>query len=149
MKTIYILFCLFIALSMHAQPKNTKVHVNHTAVFVIDMNKTGEFYSKIIGLEPIPEPFHDGQHLWFKTGEHSQLHVIQGSTQKKEYYKNQHTCYTEPDFNTFIEKLRAANWTFEDVSGKKNAITTRPDGIHQIWLQDPDGYWIEINDDTY
>jgi lactoylglutathione lyase len=26
---------------------------------------------------------------------------------------------------------------------------SRIDGVHQIWLQDPDGYWIEINDDQF
>ena len=77
------------------------------------------------------------------------LHVIQGATEKKNYYKNQHTCFTVPDFKGFIEKLKAAHLIFEDVSGNKNSITTRVDGVHQIWLQDPDGYWLEINDDTY
>ena len=77
------------------------------------------------------------------------LHVIQGATAKKEYYKNQHTCFTVRNFKNFIEKLKSANWAYEDVSGNKNAMTTRVDGVHQIWLQDPDGYWLEINDDTY
>ncbi|RYF13836.1 MAG: VOC family protein, partial [Flavobacteriales bacterium] len=25
-------------------------------------------------------------------------------------------------------------------------VTLRPDGIHQLYLQDPDGHWIEVND---
>jgi catechol 2,3-dioxygenase-like lactoylglutathione lyase family enzyme len=25
-------------------------------------------------------------------------------------------------------------------------IQIRPDGVRQIYFQDPDGYWIEIND---
>jgi lactoylglutathione lyase len=54
-----------------------------------------------------------------------------------------------PDFNQFIKKLKELNWSYEDVAGNKNAVTTRIDGVHQIWLQDPDGYWLEINDDTY
>ncbi|MCX6203668.1 MAG: VOC family protein [Bacteroidetes bacterium] len=149
MKNISLLFLLILSLQLNAQQKNTKVHINHTAIFVIDMEKTGNFYSKIIGLDSVAEPFHDGHHIWYKTSDHSMLHVIQGATEKKEYYKNQHTCFTEPEFNLFIEKLKAAHWLFEDVSGNKNAITTRVDGVHQIWLQDPDGYWLEINDDTY
>jgi len=24
--------------------------------------------------------------------------------------------------------------------------TTRVDGVKQVWIQDPDGYWLEIND---
>jgi catechol-2,3-dioxygenase len=25
----------------------------------------------------------------------------------------------------------------------------RPDGVKQIYFQDPEGYWIEINDDKH
>jgi lactoylglutathione lyase len=29
---------------------------------------------------------------------------------------------------------------------KRWTITTRVDGVKQIYFKDPDGYWIEIND---
>ena len=132
-----------------AQNKNIKTHINHTAIFVMDISKAGDFYSHLIGLDTVPEPFHDGKHIWYKTAEHTMLHVIQGATQIKEYYKNQHTCFTVPNFEIFIEKLNQLHWSFEDVAGNKNKITTRVDGVHQIWLQDPDGYWLEINDDNF
>jgi lactoylglutathione lyase len=45
-----------------------------------------------------------------------------------------------------VRILRKNSWTWEDLSGKKNAISSRVDGVKQIWFQDPDGYWIEIND---
>ena len=126
-----------------------KAVLNHTAIYVVDLKKSGDFYHNIIGLDTIPEPFHDNAHIWMKTSPYSSLHIILGADKFKDYYKNQHTCYTVPNFRAFIEKLQQTNWTWEDVSGKKNAITTRVDGVHQIWLQDPDGYWLEINDDTY
>ena len=143
--TAFLLCFLFIA----GNAQKSKVHINHTAVYVIDLKQSANFYSNIIGLDTVPEPFHDGKHIWFSTGQHSMLHVIQGATEKRAYYKNQHTCFTVPDFEIFVSKLQAVNWTWEDVSGKKNTITTRIDGVHQIWLQDPDGYWLEINDDKY
>jgi lactoylglutathione lyase len=139
---------LFIS-AIQANAQQNNVHINHTAIYVIDIQKTSAFYSNIIGLDTVPEPFHDGKHIWYSTGAHSMLHVIQGATEKRAYYKNQHTCFTVPDFEIFLGKLQSANWTWEDVAGKKNAITTRIDGVHQIWLQDPDGYWLEINDDKY
>ncbi len=143
--TAFLLCFLFIG----ASAQKSKVHINHTAVYVIDLKQSADFYSNIIGLDTVPEPFHDGKHIWFSTGQHSMLHVIQGATEKRAHYKNQHTCFTVPDFEIFVSKLQAVNWTWEDVSGNKNAITTRIDGVHQIWLQDPDGYWLEINDDKY
>jgi lactoylglutathione lyase len=149
MKINFLIAILFMNVVVFAQNKNNNVHINHTAIYVMNIPNAGNFYSKIIGLDSIAEPFHDGKHIWYKTGEHTMLHVIQGATEKKEYYKNQHTCFTVPDFNAFVEKLNKINWAFEDVAGNKNKITTRVDGVHQIWLQDPDGYWLEINDDHY
>lgn len=147
-KSIYI--ALMICLStFQTNAQQSKAHINHTAIYVMDIQKTGAFYSNIIGLDTVPEPFHDGKHIWYSTGAHTMLHVIAGATAKKDYYKNQHTCFTVPDFNLFIQKLKQLNWSYEDVAGNKNAITTRVDGVHQIWLQDPDGYWLEINDDKY
>lgn len=143
---IALLICLF---TIQTNAQQSKVHINHTAIYVMDIQKTGAFYSNIIGLDTVPEPFHDGKHIWYSTGAHTMLHVIAGAPSKKEYYKNQHTCFTVPNFNLFIKKLKQLNWAYEDVAGNKNAITTRVDGVHQIWLQDPDGYWLEINDDKY
>jgi len=28
-------------------------------------------------------------------------------------------------------------------------VTVLSDGVSQIYLQDPDGYWIEVNDDKF
>lgn len=149
MKQFILIFSIVLIGATQTTAQQNKVHINHTAIYVMDIQKTGSFYSNMIGLDTVPEPFHDGKHIWYNTGAHSMLHVIQGATTKKEYYKNQHTCFTVSNFNLFIEKMKKANWPWEDVNGNKQAITTRIDGVHQIWLQDPDGYWLEINDDKY
>lgn len=149
MKYLMVLLLMVGSHFSFAQQSKSKSHINHTAIYVIDIAKSGKFYSNMIELDTVPEPFHDGKHIWYKTGEHTMLHVIQGADKIKEYYKNNHTCFTVPSFNTFVQKLKDMNWGFEDVNGNKNKITTRVDGVHQIWLQDPDGYWIEINDDTF
>ena len=87
MKKILLPFLIMVSLQLVAQEKNTKVHLNHTAIFVMDMEKTGNFYNKIIGLDSVAEPFHDGHHIWYKTSEHSMLHVIHGATEKKNIIK--------------------------------------------------------------
>ncbi len=141
-------FLILIGL-VESSAQQSKVHINHTAIYVVDITKTANFYSNIIGLDTVPEPFHDGKHIWYSTGAHTMLHVIAGATAKKDYYKNQHTCFSVANFDVFISKLKQDGISFEDVAGKKNAITTRIDGVHQVWLQDPDGYWLEINDINY
>ena len=124
-----------------------KTRINHTAIYVVDLKKSTAFYTEILGLDTIPEPFHDGKHTWLRIGPGAAMHIIEGAPERKQYYKNQHTCFSVESVTAFTEKLKKAGILFEDVSGKQGAITTRVDGVPQIWLQDPDGYWIEINDE--
>lgn len=121
--------------------------LNHIAVYVSDLEKSTRFYKEIIGLDIIPEPFHDGKHTWFTLGLGAQLHLIATAPAPPVVDKNNHLCFSIPSLERFISKLKTENIPYENWKGEKNAITTRPDGIKQIWFQDPDGYWIEINDD--
>jgi len=123
-----------------------KARLNHTAIYVVDLKKSGEFYTRIIGLDTIPEPFHDGKHIWLQTAPHIQMHIIQGAAEAKTYYKNQHSCFSVASVEAFTKMLISKKIPFEDRDGLQNAITTRVDAVKQIWLQDPDGYWVEIND---
>ena len=139
-------FCL-LQLSSFSQTNNLpKARLNHTAIYVVDLKKSGDFYLNIIGLDSVPEPFHDGKHIWLQTAPHIQMHIIQGATEVKTYYKNQHSCFSVASLEAFTKMLIDKKIAFEDVKGIQNAITTRIDGVKQIWLQDPDGYWVEIND---
>ncbi|MGE9315179.1 VOC family protein [Niabella sp. CJ426] len=149
LRTGILAFILLAGISQsQAQDSSKAVAViNHQALFVMDLKKAADFYKNIIGLPQIEEPFKLGKHVWLKTGPHTSLHLILGSEGKKEYYKNHHICFSVPSLEAFIEKLKKNNLSWEDAGGKKGAVTTRPDGIRQLWLQDPDGYWLEINND--
>lgn len=123
-----------------------KPRINHTAIFVKDLKVSTDFYENIVGLTKIDEPFKDGKHTWFETGPKMALHIIEGASERKEYYRNQHTCFSLQSVEAFTEILKKNKIQFEDLSGKQGSISSRPDGVKQIWLRDPDGYWIEIND---
>ena len=146
MKHVLIILCFLTFCAPGYGQSKSKVRINHTAIFVVDLKTSKNFYENILGLDTIPEPFHDGKHAWFATGQGSSLHIIEGAREKKTYYKNQHTCYSVGSVEDFAAVLRKNNIAYEDLSGKKNAISSRVDGVKQMWLQDPDGYWIEIND---
>jgi lactoylglutathione lyase len=123
------------------------VHINHVAHYVADLDACTKFYKEIIGLQPIAEPFKVGRHSWFSMGGNSQLHLIKGRTTEAVPAKNTHLCFSTNDFDQFLKTLETKNIAYENAEGKKSSFTNRPDGIKQIWLQDPDGYWIEINSD--
>jgi lactoylglutathione lyase len=127
----------------HAQ---SKASLNHIAIYVVDLKKSTAFYKNIVGLDTIPEPFHDGKHTWFSIGPKSHLHVIQGATSATPHDKNNHLCFTVSSVEDFVAVLNKHNIEYENWAGEKGRVTARVDGVKQIYFKDPDGYWIEIND---
>lgn len=132
--------------SAHAQTAATKAHLNHNAIYVQDLAASTFFYQTILGLDTVANPFRDGKHAWLRTGPGTALHIIQGAPARKEYYKNHHTCFSVGSVDAFTSVLQKYNLRWEDRDGKKQTVTTRVDGVKQLWLQDPDGYWVEVND---
>ncbi|MFT3702969.1 MAG: VOC family protein [Agriterribacter sp.] len=143
---VLVLLFLVLQVKLQAQQPSSKARINHVAIYVMDVKKSGDFYINVLGLDTIPEPFHDGKHIWLKIGPGTAMHIIQGADIKKEYYKNNHICFSVASVPAFTDILKEHSMEWEDVNGKKGSISSRVDGIKQIWLKDPDGYWIEVND---
>jgi len=120
--------------------------LNHIAVYVVDLKLSTDFYTDIIHLDTIPEPFHDGRHTWFAIGPVGHLHIIQGAKEFTPHDKNNHLCFSVGSIIAFIKILNKNSISYEDWAGEKMKVTNRVDGVHQIYLKDPDGYWLEIND---
>ena len=112
----------------------------------MDLKTSTHFYQQVVGLDTIPEPFHDGRHTWFSVGTHSHLHIISGAKEKTPHDKNSHLCFSVASVNDFVANLKRNNVEFENWAGEKNAVTNRVDGVKQLYFRDPDGYWVEIND---
>ena len=124
-----------------------KTALNHIALYVTRLSKSTAFYKDIIGLDTIPEPFHDGKHTWFSVGDHSHLHLIEGATEPVKHPKNTHICFSVPSIEEFIARLDKAGIEYSNWPGTSKSPTVRADGIKQIYFQYPDGYWIEVNND--
>ena len=144
-KTFFVLAISMVCLT-HTQAQTGKPTLNHIALHVFDLKKSGQFYTQTIGLDTIPEPFHDGNHIWLSIGYKSHLHLIGGAKPAIERDKNTHLCFTVPSVEQFLERLKKIQWPFEDWAGTAGAITKRVDGVKQVYFRDPDGYWIEVND---
>jgi lactoylglutathione lyase len=142
-------FILVVLLAEKGGIAQVKPTLNHIAVYVVDLQKSTVFYRDVIGIDTIPEPFHDGRHTWFRIGPSSHLHVISGATTATVHDKNAHLCFRVDNVVPFMERLKKAGVIYEDWAGTKGAVTNRVDGVKQIYFTDPDGYWIEVNDAKY
>jgi len=137
--------CL-LALTVALRAETATPRINHLAFYVLDLKTSTDFYAQVVGLPTIPEPFHDGKHTWFAIGPQTHLHIISGATAKLPKEKRNHLCFTVPSVDAFTGRLNDHKIPYEDLAGTKSAVTTRADGVKQIYFQDPDDNWIEIND---
>ncbi len=120
---------------------------NHFALYIFDLNKSTEFYKNVVQLEVIPEPFHDGKHTWLRVGKGSALHIIQGAKEITQHDMNTHLCFSVPSVEKFIARLDQLKIPYTNAKGVAQSVTVRVDGVKQIYFQDPDNYWIEVNND--
>lgn len=129
------------------EKKSNGVALNHIAIYVADLKVATDFYKTVFELEIIQEPFKDGKHTWFSIGAAGHLHLIQGAKRNVTHEKNDHLCFSVVSIDEFTSKLKANNVNYENWAGTQNTVTKRVDGIRQIYFKDPDGHWLEVNDD--
>lgn len=150
MKNIRLLYlslacCIALTVSSNAQ---TPVF-NHVTIYVKDLQKSSDFYEKVMMLQKIEEPFHDNKHTWFKITEHGQLHVVQGAKEVTPHDINIHLAFSVPSVEDFMKHLDSLHVKYGNWNQSSKEPQLRPDKIKQIYFQDPEGYWIEVNDDRF
>lgn len=146
---LWIMFVFTFGFFAHDASAQRAPMLNHIAVYVKDLKVSTDFYMNMVGLDTIPEPFHDNRHTWFKVAEHSHLHLIQGAKEVTPHDKNSHLCFSVNSIDDFIKVLEKNKIPYEAWNGKAQSVTTRVDGVKQIYFQDPDNFWLEINNDKY
>jgi lactoylglutathione lyase len=128
-----------------AQSQAPTLTFNHAAICVRDLKSSTDFYKQVLALPEIPNPFNDGRHTWLSIGPQLQMHIIQGTcTLTPE--KNVHVCFSTASVPEFAKRLDKQSVAYSNLQGQRGQVTLRADGVRQLYLQDPDGYWIEIND---
>src|SRR3954447_9288442 len=154
MNKIRFFFCLFLCtattmVSSAQSQSQTAPHFNHTTIYVTDLQKVADFYRNVMMLKEIPEPFHDNKHGWLQIAPHAGLHVVQGAKEVIPHDINIHLAFSVPSVEAFAKHLDAMNVKYGNWAQTSKEPQVRPDGIKQIYLQDPEGYWIEVDDDKF
>lgn len=123
--------------------------LDHLAIHVRNLQISTEFYQNVLGLQTCPEPFQDGLHTWLRIGVHQQLHLIGGAQETTGEDMQVHMAFRVGSVDQFVSQLSDLHVTYVNQKGEAGQIAIRPDGVKQVYLQDPDGYWIEVNEARY
>jgi lactoylglutathione lyase len=135
------------AFCQSTSPK-VQLSLNHIAIYVHELKQSTDFYENVLMLQKIDEPFKDGKHTWFTLGVAGHLHLIQGAEANIKRDKNDHLCFSVADIDAFIANLDKHKIEYTNWPGTAKAPTVRVDGVKQVYFQDPDGHWLEVNNDT-
>jgi lactoylglutathione lyase len=120
--------------------------IDHIALHVRDLAESTRFYQTVIGLEKVPDPFKDDRHVFLRLSARTELHLIAGAQGVIEHDIDVHFALRVASVDLFRAQLAQMKIKYFSSKKEEGVVTTRPDGVKQIYFQDPDGYWVEVND---
>lgn len=121
---------------------------NHIALSVTDVAAAVAFYQKVFGFTEIENTASVSPTRWLAMGNGRQLHLIPRPDAIIKTNKAVHFALATDDLGAFITHLKNLAIDYSDWRGTPTKDYVRNDGIQQVYFQDPDGYWVEVNDDV-
>jgi len=119
--------------------------IDHVSVPVNDVERSRDFYSRVLGLQEIPRPSFSFAGIWYKLGDVA-IHIIENEVSKEDPDRSDlstryaHIAFfmdTQEELKKFIEKIKAENIPWYELENS-------PTGLHQVFFKDPDGNMIEV-----
>lgn len=145
-KICFLLLLLILSGFLQAQDAGTfNFTFNHIALSVKDVDRSADFYKKVLNLNEIANKTKIEGIRWLSLGEGKELHLISILIESVTINKALHFALTTANFDSFIKLLDEMKISYSDWQGTPQKINVRADGIKQIFFQDPDGYWVEVN----
>jgi lactoylglutathione lyase len=123
------------------------VRLDHVSLHVRDLARSAAFYAEALGLQEIENKTGRPHIRWFALGPRHGLHLISGAVAAPERRPlSTHFAVATDAFEVALRRLSEHGVQFGDLTGPNGEANVRADGARQIYFQDPDGHWIEIND---
>lgn len=127
-----------------AQPLATP-SLDHVGIQASDLERSVRFYTTVLGLKEVTAPFPKTEARWVAFGNGYLLHIVAHGQAGSSHNKWDHFALACTDLPAVIPRLDSAHVPWTDMTGS-HRLQKRPDGVTQIFIRDPDGYDIELND---
>jgi len=126
-------------------------HADHVALLIQDVERSRQFYTRVLGMQEIPRPKNfDFPGAWLTTGDF-QIHLIGEEVEGRAgqthpgYQSGElaighctHLAFEVPDLQSVGQRLRDLD---VPIAGGPRS---RGDGVQQLYICDPDGYIVEL-----
>jgi catechol 2,3-dioxygenase-like lactoylglutathione lyase family enzyme len=128
-------------------------HIEHFLLQTTDMEKTREWYVRVLGMRVGPNPDFKFPVFWLYLGDKDVVHVTEGgaraSENRKKYVGQEsqaaqgtgvvdHIAFRATGLQAMLEHLRR-----EKVDFKQRQVSDQ--GLYQLFMFDPNGIKIELN----
>ncbi|MFM2369469.1 MAG: hypothetical protein RL619_1775 [Bacteroidota bacterium] len=145
-KTLFLLLTLVFTGSIWSQDNNSfSLTMDHTALSVKDLDRSVDFYTNVLKLQEITNLTRKEGIRWISLGDGKELHLVSTIKEPVTVNKAVHLAFKAINFDGLVKVLENQKIIYSDWPGILHKINVRADGIKQIYFQDPDGYWIEVN----
>lgn len=114
------------------------LELNHVAIHVKDVEASCQFYGDVLQLTRLPRPAFTFPGAWFQLGTDQELHIIGERTEPViGDNRGNHFALRVDDLDAWEQRL-------DKLGVSHLPRKTRPDGILQLFLRDPDGHVVEL-----
>lgn len=125
---------------------STAYRLDHVALLVRDLDETAQFLTEVLQLREVPNPMGGRDIRWFDVGNGQRFHIQAGDISRTWVEKRTHFALSASDLDAVLTRFRATGVAFSNMAGDTGEVNVRPDGMRAVFVQDPNGYWFEIND---
>ena len=143
--TITAICLLSVAKPGFAQALDETLVLDHVGIQAVDLERSVAFYTQVLSFKEVTAPFPKTAARWIEVGDGRRLHIVAGGSATADHNKWDHFALSCRDIAKVEADLDRLNVRWTSMDGRR-ATDTRPDGTQQIFIRDPDGYSIEIND---
>lgn len=112
--------------------------LNHVALHVQDVERSATFYAEVLCLPSLPRPAFDFPGAWFLLGVDQELHLIGDRDHPV------HSHHRGTHFALIVDDLDEWETHLDSKGASRLDRKERPDGAHQVFVEDPDGHWVEL-----
>ena len=121
--------------------------LHHVSLYVRDVDASAAFYANVLGLQEMPNRVGKSHIRWFIIDGFRTFHLIGGDPEAERPRQfSTHVALATNNFEAALARLEQHGVTYVSLARQPKDITIRADGVRQVYFQDPDGHWIEIND---